>query len=309
MLIRFSPNPIEQATGIIRYNWLSIVLFIVLGFAAYIFYHILGWKDVHLSMTPVGILGGALAIFLGFRNNSAYDRWWEARKIWGGIVNYSRSWGMEVVSLVGDDNEEGKAMKKRLMYRHIAWMNALRMQLRKQSDWESLKPYISEQEYQSLLNDKNKATMLVTRQAEDLRKAYDAGMINDFRHIEMLDILKEAYNLQGKCERIKNTVFPFYYTYFTRLFLWLFLVMLPFGLIEEMEWMAIPVSVAVSFVFAILEKSGQITEDPFEDRAADTPMSSLCTTIEIDLRQQLGETDLPEKRPIEKTSWGADFAR
>jgi len=130
----------------------------------------------------------------------------------------------------------------------------------------------------------------------------EKGLIEDFRHMEMMSCLEEFYNLQGKCERINNTPFPRQYAYFSTLFVWLFILLLPFGLIGEfmdmghdLMWLMIPFSVIISWVFYTMEAVGDNSEDPFENFINDVPMTALCRTIEIDLREMLGETDLPPK--------------
>lgn len=317
MLINFSKNPFKQVIGIAAYNWGRLVVFIVIACIAYgldYMHEHYQWYLVQLPVVPVTILGGALAIFLGFRNQSAYDRWWEARKIWGGIVNYSRSWSTLVLSFSssrfsdGDvTEEEVKAWQKQMVYRHIGWLHALNMHLRKKYDWEKLDDYISEEELALIKKRSNKPTQIINQQGLNLKVAHEKGIIENFRHMELASVLKEFYNLQGKAERIKNTVFPYYYNYFTRVFLWLFIGCLPFALVETMEWGAIPMSVAISFVFSILEKSGVVTEDPFEGRAADTPISTIVRGIEIDLRQMLGEQETPSPMEATKGRFGVTY--
>ncbi|MEM7299156.1 MAG: bestrophin family ion channel [Bacteroidota bacterium] len=118
-------------------------------------------------------------------------------------------------------------------------------------------------------------------------------MIENFRHMELANMIKEFYDLQGKAERIKGTIFPYYYNYFTNVFLWLFVICLPFSLVDNMGWGTIPMTIAISFVFTILEKSGAVTEDPFENRAADTPISTITRNIEIDLLEMINSTSIP----------------
>lgn len=234
--------------------------------------------------------------FLGFRNNSAYDRWWEARKIWGGIVNVSRSFSFEVLAILGQNETS-----TRLIYRHIAWINSVRIQLRKQGDFSELKTVLPKNEFEQFSQWKNGATQLLRIQAKEIGDIKRADQLSDIEQKQIMESLKTMMDLQGMAERIKGTVFPYYYVYFTQVFLWVFIVLLPCILVESMGWSAVPMAMVISFVFYILDKSGHVTEDPFENRAADTPMSSICTTIEIDLRQMLEETELPEKPVTERT--------
>ncbi|HAW18664.1 MAG TPA: hydrogenase [Flavobacteriales bacterium] len=309
MLLYFSKDFKTQVYGIVRNNLRPIVWFFVISIGAFVLYHIMGFKGVSIPVAPVSIVGVALAIFLGFRNSSAYDRWWEARKIWGGIVNASRTWAMEVTSFADSEqiNDELREERKRFVYRHLAWINALRMHLRRQMDYEVLDVFLTPDERAKVRTFKNVPAQIVNMQSKKLQFIYRKGYINDFSRIELNSQLREFYELQGKAERIKNTVFPYYYNYFTRLFLQLFLLILPFSLLEQMYWEVIPLSAAISFVFHILDKSGAITEEPFENRASDTPMSTLCKSIEIDLRQILDEEDIPEPHPIQFTHYNAAF--
>jgi len=127
-------------------------------------------------------------------------------------------------------------------------------------------------------------------------------LLNEFRYVEMMRVLEEFYNLQGKCERIKNTPFPRQYAFFSNVFVWIFCLLLPFGLVGEFAeishsfiYMTIPFSVLISWIFYTMEIVGDSSEDPFDNMVNDVPMTALCRTIEIDLRDMLGEKELPEK--------------
>lgn len=258
----------------------------------------------HIPLGLVAMLATALAIFLAFRNNSAYDRWWEARKIWGGIVNISRTIGRQVTSftILSDCSaDELAAFQKETVYRHLAWINALRLQLRGEDNWDQIRPFLSDKEFDWLMQRKNRATQIVQKQGQRLAEARRDGLLTESRYHEMLDeSMTDLYDLQGKSERIKNTPLPRQYDYFPRVFLFLFVTLLPSGMVTELEkvdctWLVIPLALCVSFVFYVLMRVGEFNEDPFEGRFSDTPLSALCRTIEIDLREQLGETDLPPK--------------
>ena len=259
---------------------------------------------IHLPFGVVAMLATALAIFLAFRNNSAYDRWWEARKIWGGIVNSSRTFGRQITSLTLLSEKPADvvaAYRQEMVYRHLAWINALRLQLRGESTWDELQPFLRSEEFQWMVQRQNRATQLVQKQGLRIAEGTQAGLITHSRFLEVLDeTLTSLYDLQGRAERIKNTPLPRQYDYFPRVFLFLFVTLLPSGMISELEkvgsaWMVIPLATVVSYVFYVLMRVGEFNEDPFEGRFSDTPMTALCRTIEIDMREQLGETDLPPK--------------
>ncbi|MDA0284908.1 MAG: bestrophin family ion channel [Planctomycetota bacterium] len=266
--------------------------------------NVLGPVLIHLPFGVVATLATALAIFLAFRNNSAYDRWWEARKIWGGIVNASRTFGRQITSLTILSEQPADAVaayRKEMVYRHLAWVHALRKQLRREEAWDELQPLLPPEEFQWMMDRQNRATQLVQKQGQRLAEGRRDGQLYETRYHEMLDeTLTSLYDLQGRAERIKNTPLPRQYDYFPRVFLFLFVTLLPSGMITELEkvgsaWMVIPLATMVSYMFYILMRVGEFNEDPFEGRFSDTPMTALCRTIEIDMREQLGETNLPPK--------------
>ncbi|MEP5614445.1 MAG: bestrophin family ion channel [Cyclobacteriaceae bacterium] len=317
MLVKFSDNPFKQVLGIAFYNKGNISLFVLISIVATLqhkFGEIFTFAPLELPVVPVSILGGALAIFLGFRNNSAYDRWWEARKIWGGIVNASRTFGTFIISFSSTNFSGGETNKKEIMkwredliHRHLAWLYALKMHLRKLNYWEHLEKYLSEKEIEEIRTYHNKPTQLLHKQSIKLQEGYDKKIIEDFRHMELANVMKELIRLQGMTERIKGTIFPYYYNYFTTVFLWLFIICLPLALVSEMGWGAIPMSIAISFVFTILEKAGATTEDPFEGRASDTPISTITRNIEIDLLEMLRSEAIPAPEEPKTGKFGVRY--
>lgn len=318
---------------VLKFAWKSVIFFTLWSTLVVWGFHYLDHIGINASIPflPLSTIGIAVAFYIGFKNNSSYDRFWEARKIWGGIINYSRTWGNHVMSFISDhytetSNEEDiKVMKKELIYRHIAWVNALRLQLRRPSSFsikisksvksltggtgerkhwdEEVGGFLDKKEYDFYTERVNAATQIVRRQGEELRILQeDKKYIDEFRYMEMMRIQEEFYNLQGKCERIKNTPFPRQYAYFSAVFTWMFIILLPFGLVGEFAklghsfaFLSIPFSVLISWIFYTMEAVGDNSEDPFENFINDVPMTALCRTIEIDLREMLGETELPEK--------------
>lgn len=288
--------------------WKPVLIFIILSISICALYLELGYEIIAIPFLPVGTLGTAVAILLGFRNNSAYDRFWEARKIWGGVVNNSRTFARQITTFATLNHTQGlvdpnelKAFHREMVYRHIAWVNALRLHLRQQdlndpSCWWELRIFLdTDEEFMKINNSINKPTQILQKQAERLRDAFDKGIIEDFRHMQLDNTLSEFYNLQGMCERIKNTPLPRQYAFFTRLFTWIFMILLPFGFVMELKWKTVPLTVLISWIFNTLEHVGHYTENPFDNVINDVPMTALCRTIEIDLREQLGETKLPPK--------------
>jgi putative membrane protein len=273
---------------------------------------------------PVALIGTAAAFIAGFKNNATYARAWEARQIYGGIVNSSRAWGIMVMDYVrGADAAE---LHRVLMYRHIGWLTVLRFQLRESRAWENTKvqansreysrlykvhewetkleeelvPYLTSDEKTYILGKKNKATQIIALQSKHLRELADAGLIDPLNYVEMEKLLKEFYEHQGKCERIKSFPYPRQFASINLFFIRLFVFMVPFGMLKEFQslgdnavWLTIPFSVIVSWVFTSLEQIGSSTENPFEGGANDIPITAISRTIEIDLRDMLNEQDLP----------------
>ena len=313
---------------ILKYAWRNILFFTLWASIIYFAYYVLDWKFLDIPFQPLSVIGIAVAFYIGFKNSQSYDRFWEGRKIWGGIVNYSRTWANNVLSLVQNDPSAHKI----LIYRHIAWINALRIQLRQPTSFSlresaeieklfdthgernpvctDLKEWILPEEKADLEKRKNVATHLVKNQASHIASLFREGKITEFDKLLFHQNMEEFYNLQGKCERIKNTPFPRQYAYFSTAFTWIFVLLLPFGLLNVFEsqitqnavswseWviiLMIPFSVLISWIFTTMDIIGNNSEDPFEGRINDVPMTALCRTIEIDLRDMLNETHLPEK--------------
>lgn len=316
------------------FAWKNLLIFCIYGSLVSYAFHWCEHHDINIALPfqPISVIGIAVAFYVGFKNNQSYDRFWEARKIWGGIVNYSRTWGNQVMSFItlrytdgSISKEELKAIQKRMIYRHIAWINALRLQLRRPSsfsinykkhsakyykgnpngeDWKrDVGPFLScGAEVDMTKRFKNVATQIIRHQGEELKDFIEQGLIEDFRHMELMESLEEFYNLQGKCERIKNTPLPRQYSYFSNVFVWIFILLMPFGLVGEfssmghdMIWLTVPMYALIAWIFLTMETVGDNSEDPFENFINDVPMTAMCRTIEIDLREMLGETDLPEK--------------
>jgi len=320
--------------SILSFSLIPILIFsayATLIVSLYVCYH---FEWLKIPWVPLTLIGIAVAFYVGFKNNSAYDRTWEARKIWGAIINSSRSWGALVNGYVTDEfaekefsKDEILIVRKRLIYRHIAWLYRLKRQLRVLKSWEhdvklnrryrkylaelfptddpetELKKYLKESEADEMLSKKNACTQLIHRQTEDLRELKRIGLIDDFRHMELQNMLTDFYTQQGKCERIKNFPLPRQYASLSTYFVYIFIFFLPLGLLSAfgdsdiksyMIWGVVPFTTLISWVFWMMEGVGDYAENPFENLAFDIPMDALTRTIEIDLLEMLGETNLPE---------------
>lgn len=320
MIVKLSDRKIVWIFGMLALMWREIIFLFVVSFGTFFLYEHFDMKALGLKgAIPLGVLGTAVSLFLSFRNNAAYDRWWEARKIWGGIVNTSRTFGIQVQSYITENSvksefkNEVKSLQTELIYRHLAYINALRLALRGQKDEYSkeLETLLSKKELTEILTKANKPTQINNQQAKTIKTILNDDLKDNFRLYELMKTLEELYNLQGKCERIKNTPFPMYYDFLIQIFLFIFVSFLPLNLIGlfddisqsigyNIDWLMIPVAMIVSLMFEVIERAGYYTETPFKNQHQDIPMSALCRTIEIDLREMLGETEIPKPLATEK---------
>ena len=298
----------------------DIYVLLILAIIPTVLYQCLDWKWLAIPWVPITMIGTAAAFIVGFKNTQTYNRLWEARQIYGAIVNTSRAWGMMARDCVAQPEAN-----KDLIYRHIAWLTALRFQLREPRMWEnSKKSYNREyrrfysvleqetkledelskvlpaEEQAYVLSKKNRATHLIALQSKQLKTLKENGLIDPLSYIEMENLLVNLYEQQGKCERIKNFPYPRQFASINLFFIRLFVFIVPFGLLNEFQklgeyaiWLNIPFSLLVTWVFSSMERVGESTENPFEGGANDVPISSMSRTIEIDLREMLDEKDLP----------------
>jgi putative membrane protein len=259
------------------------------------------------SAAAVVLLATVVGIFIVFRFNEAYQRWWEARILWGGLVNESRNFAREVVTFVKPgraanvpSDEEAVRIQRELVYRHLAYCNALRLSLRRQESWEALAPFLSPGELEDLAGYVNKPTRLTFLQARQLEGLFDVGVAQSVLLTRLDATMNRLLDIQGGCERIKNTAFPDEVRFISKAMVWLSAIAVPIAFLSannEIHPLEVLAVVVIALSFMIVEQLGASLKNPFENLDNDTPMTALCRTIEIDLRQQLGETELPP--PIE----------
>jgi putative membrane protein len=273
------------------------------------------------------LLGTTVALVAGFKNTSIYNRNVEAQQIWSAISTSSRLWGALSRELASSCNPKG------LIYRHIAWLTALRFALRSPRPWETagqkanaeyrkryrvleqettlrdeLRKHLSAEEVDIALKAANPAARLLYLQSEALKALLDAGTLSGQSYGELLRTVRDLHDQQARCERIKNSPYPRQYAVVSALFVSIFCILLPFGLIGLFEelgaqpdsllkgytvWMVVPVSVLIGWMYTALDQVGEATANPFEGNANDVPISQISRSIEIELRELLGESDLP----------------
>ena len=278
--------------------------------------------DISLPWQPLSVIGIAVAFYLGFKNNASYDRTWEARKVWGGIVNSSRTFGAASVAFIQGENDA--VIKKKIIYRHLAWLTALRFQLRLAREWEhnedrlkgvyfpetsdkyfenldkELCQFLDKEEALACLSKTNIATQILKNQSIALQALKDENYFDNFRQMELHKLIASFYDDQGRSERIKNFPFPRQYASTA---LWqtvIFAALIPFGMVNVFAdgdalyfWMSVPFSALIIWMFFLMEKIGDHSENPFEGSYNDTPITSISRSIEIDLRQMIDDGNIP----------------
>lgn len=292
-----------------------------------VLYRFVGLTWLSVPMTVVALLGTAASFIVGFKNVQTYNRAMEGEVVWTSILSASRLWGM-----IARDFPQDADVSRALIYRHLAWLTALRYELRQPRVWESmhrsfnieyrrfyripereisiealLPEYLPRDELAQVLATPNRATKVLSLQGAAIGRLHVCGQISGNFYMEMERALRELIDLQAKAERLKNFPYPRQYATVNTLFVRFFCLFFPFGLLQEfnklnegvtgfmhgnMIWLVVPFSVMVSWMYTSLEQVGSSTENPFEGGANDVPISMLCRTAERDLKDFLGEVDL-----------------
>ena len=257
---------VYKATDMARWTRYETFLFLGIVVIFVALYQALDLSWMKIPWTPLALIGTAVAFVIGFQNNSAYGRIWEARKIWGGIVNTSRTFGMFVQDMLTNEHtefvlseEELQHEIKTLTYRHIAWMTALRHAMRMPKPWETvflektnqewsdmvhpperdsnveddLKPYLSAEDMAYVMSKNNKQTAILYQQSHHLRKLKEQGIIWEFAFLQLEGVLEELFTLQGKSERIKNFPYPRHFATLNHYFMWIFVLLLPLAIVPQ----------------------------------------------------------------------------
>lgn len=311
--IRWSQKPLINA---FFYSAAVIVLYEITGI------------PFSLPWQPISVIGIAVAFYLGFKNNSSYDRAWEARKIWGAIINDSRTFAIGILSL--PSSEVSFETKKGFIYRHLAWVLSLKHAMRKMKSWEhgakvenlvftpyyreegmkgldpELEKYLSKEQIEKLKSFTNIPFQLLKTQSLELKNMEENGGISEYKHVWFQQLLSKLTDNQGMSERIKNFPFPRQYAS-TGLFInYIFCALIPFGLLDIFSqssmlhyWLTVPFSTIIIWIFFLVDRIGDYSENPFEGAYNDVPISSISRVIEIDLLELLEEKDIPEPYPVE----------
>ena len=311
----------------------QIYALLLCGAVPVILYKYASMRWLSVPLTIVVLLGTATSFIVGFKNVQTYNRALDAQIVWTDIVGVSRRWGQQVCAFpIGLD------VSRELVLRHLAWLTALRYELRSPRIWESmsrrfnseyrrhyhvpewetaltevLRRYLSSSEMARALAAPCATTAVLSIQSDHLKTLHQAGNLNLSFYLELQRAIGECIELQANAERLKNFPYPRQYATISTLFVRFFCLLLPFGLLQEfdklndvisgpmhgnMVWLAIPFSVIVSWMYTSLAQVGESTENPFEGSANDVPISTLCAALDGDLRAMLGETVRHADAPI-----------
>ena len=261
---------------------LSIAVIVLLPW-----YTMLGIK---FTLAPFSILGVAIAIFLGFRNNACYSRYVEARQLWGQLMIASRSLLREVKTVLPDDRELGQFVRLQIAFAHC-----LRMTLRRKPQAESLAKYLSPEDLQRVFASHSPANRILLIMGEWLATRRRDGQLSDILFHSLNNRLNDMSAVLAGCERIANTPVPFAYTLILHRTVYLFCIMLPFALVVDLHYMTPFISVLISYTFISLDALAEELEDPFGTENNDLPLDAICNAIEIDLLQMNDESAIPPK--------------
>ncbi|OGX87157.1 hypothetical protein BEN47_11820 [Hymenobacter lapidarius] len=243
------------------------------------------------------ILGGSISLLLAFKISQSYDRWWEARKIWGSIVNDSRTLVLQVSGFVPDSllrPDDADSPLRAVAYRQIAWCYCLGQSLRGLDPLATLAAYLPAAELAYLGAHTNKSLGLLALHTRQIKSLFEQQALNPFQQVQLDTTLVRLCDSMGRAERIKSTVFPASYRLLVYFLIYLFLFTLSLGLVETIGLWEIPVLLAIASTFFLLERTARYLQDPFNNQPTDTPVTAIARTVEINLKQLLQEREIPQ---------------
>ena len=278
---------------LMQWQWRATLLFVVSGVLAGLVWTLvpaLHW--LVLPMSPLAVVGAALGIFVSFRTNSAYARWWEGRQLWGRMINVSRMFCTQVLCYLP---AEARELQARLVHRHVAYVHALRCLLRLQdpladADFRRIAPDDPER----YRGQSNVTHALLHQQMVELVAEVDAGRLGEHRMQGLDHSIEEMLAVQGGCERIKKTPMPRGYGFIAERLIWAYGLLFPFGVVAELEWLVVPINVLVCLSFTLISEAGRVLEDPFTLFWNGLPLHNMSMTIERNLGERLGDEALVE---------------
>lgn len=278
----------KYVLGKIRIELILVTIYAIL-FS--IFHYFYGSVALEIPIAVPTIVGTVISLLLAFKSNQAYDRWWEARIIWGGIVNDSRSLLRQVIAFYKDPDfsDDANNFKEGFAKRQAAWCYSLAQSLRGKDPIKAVKSLLNDEEMQFVQRHKHVPNAILMLHAKALTRATEKEKLNTFQQVEIDNTLTRLCESMGKCERIKNTIFPTTYSMYIRFTLCLFIILLPFSVAQHLGWLQVPIVITLGAAFFLIEKMAIHLQDPFENRPTDTPMTAISNNIEKNLLQMVNE--------------------
>jgi putative membrane protein len=272
-----------------------LLLITIFSLAVGIFDSKFNMSEMAIPVAIPAILGNTIALLLAFRTNQAYERWFEARVVWGSIVNRSRVLIREMQNFTEGQATEG--FIETMVKRQIAWLYCLGDKLRGVENLEQLAKYIDKDTLEQAAKLTNIPNYLLGKHYEDIQLAYKNKWVNEVQQIRLEQTISDLVDAMGMCERIKSTIFPRTYNILLHFLIYVFAIFLPFSLMNFPVFAEVLITVSITTLFFLIENTAVYTQDPFEGRATDTPVTSLARKIEIDLLEMIGSKNIP--KPLE----------
>ena len=241
---------------------------------------------LHSIVIPLGhaaLVGTLVSLLLAFRTAQSYERWWEARIIWGAIVNDSRTLIRQLIEFIPNKDDKPGIIRS-FATRQSIWCFALTSSLRRTDQPQKVKDYCAAHDLQS----DNLPNLLLTKHAESLSAVAEHYQMNANKQIQVDSTLQRLTDSMGRCERIKNTVFPWSYSILIHFLIYVFMTILPFGLERNNKVLEVFIVTVIPLLFIAIERTAILMQDPFENTPTDTPMTTLSVTIEKNLAEMSG---------------------
>lgn len=284
-------NTKGSVVKVLRWQWKAVMWSMSAAIIVYLGWRFVPTMHVTLPTLPVSVLGAAIGIFVSFRTNSSYDRWWEGRKLWGRMINSSRHWGTQVMSYVDVGADEGHptVFQTALIRRHIGYVHTLRCLMRLQDPLEDehVLAYLSGEDAAQIKGHSNPTHALLHEQSMLIARASDAQRLHELRLQSLDGTIAALLDIQGGCERIKKTPMPRGYAYMAELLIRCYALLLPMSIVHDMGWVTIPVTVLICMSFTLISEVGRVLEDPFTLFLNGLPLMDISRTIERNLLQCL----------------------
>lgn len=250
-----------------------------------------------MPLTVPAFIGTAISVLLSFNLNQSYERWWEARIIWGAIVNNSRTLVLQLQSLVAQGNDD---TVRQMAYRQIGWCYSLGQSLRNTDPLANMQQFLSPEDREAITKHDNKPLAISQLHIRDLRTLADSDQIDTFSRIQLDTTINQLVAEAGKAERINSTVFPVTYRIFLHIIIYLFIATLSIALDHAPPLFVVPLLLIIASAFFLLENTATHMQDPFENMPTDTAVTAIARTIEINIKNLLEEDNIPAKAQPEK---------